>query len=67
LESEKGNKCFPSALQICIFLCSPDVLGDIHDFNCGAFVLSSMATEIEKQNIQWMGELIGYPAGDGIM
>jgi hypothetical protein len=26
-----------------------------------------MATEIEKQTIQWLGELIGYPAGDGIM
>ena len=26
-----------------------------------------MATEIEKQTIQWLGELIGYPAGAGIM
>ena len=26
-----------------------------------------MATEIEKQTIQWLGELIGYPAGGGIM
>jgi aromatic-L-amino-acid decarboxylase len=35
--------------------------------NCGAFVLSPIATEIEKQTIQWLGSLIGYPAGGGIM
>lgn len=53
---------------------SPTPVGILGDFlasainsNCGAFVLSPMATEIEKQIIQWLGEMIGYPAGGGIM
>jgi aromatic-L-amino-acid decarboxylase len=53
---------------------SPSPLGMLGDLmasainsNCGAFVLSPMATEIEKQTIQWLGEFIGYPAGGGIM
>jgi glutamate/tyrosine decarboxylase-like PLP-dependent enzyme len=44
-----------------------DLAASAVNSNCGAFVLSPMATEIEKQTIQWLGELIGYPAGDGIM
>src|SRR2546423_2298134 len=44
-----------------------DLLASSLNSNCGAFVLSPMATEIEKQTIQWLAELIGYPAGDGIM
>ena len=44
-----------------------DLLAAAVNSNCGAFVLSPMATEIEKQTVQWLGELIGYPAGDGIM
>lgn len=44
-----------------------DLLASAVNSNCGAFVLSPMATEIEKQTIQWLGELIGYPAGGGIM
>jgi aromatic-L-amino-acid decarboxylase len=44
-----------------------DLLASAVNSNCGAFVLSPMATEIEKQTIQWLGELIGYPAGAGIM
>jgi aromatic-L-amino-acid/L-tryptophan decarboxylase len=44
-----------------------DLLASAINSNCGAFVLSPMATEIEKQTIQWLGELIGYPAGGGIM
>ena len=44
-----------------------DLLASAINSNCGAFVLSPMATEIEKQTIQWLGELIGYPAGAGIM
>lgn len=53
---------------------SPTPIGMFGDFlasainsNCGAFVLSPVATEIEKQTIQWLGQLIGYPAGAGIM
>ncbi|HEY4936925.1 MAG TPA: aminotransferase class V-fold PLP-dependent enzyme, partial [Puia sp.] len=44
-----------------------DLLASAINSNCGAFVLSPMATEIEKQTIQWLGEFIGYPAGGGIM
>ncbi len=44
-----------------------DLMASAINSNCGAFVLSPMATEIEKQTIQWLGQLIGYPAGSGIM
>ena len=44
-----------------------DLLASAVNSNCGAFVLSPLATEIEKQTIQWLGEFIGYPAGSGIM
>ncbi|MFI5155471.1 MAG: pyridoxal phosphate-dependent decarboxylase family protein [Chitinophagales bacterium] len=44
-----------------------DLMAAAINSNCGAFVLSPMATEIEKQTIQWLGEWIGYPAGNGIM
>jgi aromatic-L-amino-acid/L-tryptophan decarboxylase len=44
-----------------------DLLASAVNSNCGAFVLSPMATEIEKQTIQWLGSLIGYPATAGIM
>lgn len=33
--------------------------------NVGAFALSPMATEIEKQTIQWLAELIGYQTNCG--
>ncbi len=44
-----------------------DLLASAINSNCGAFMLSPMATEIEKQTIQWLGEFIGYNAGSGIM
>ena len=44
-----------------------DLMASAINSNCGAFVLSPMATEIEKQTIQWLGEFIGYPTGGGIM
>lgn len=35
--------------------------------NVGAFVLSPMATEIEKQTIEWIGEFVGYsPQSKGV-
>ncbi len=37
-----------------------DLLAASVNANVGAFALSPMATEIEKQTIQWMAELIGY-------
>jgi glutamate/tyrosine decarboxylase-like PLP-dependent enzyme len=44
-----------------------DLMASAVNSNCGAFVLSPAATEIEKQTIRWLGEWIGYPAGSGIM
>jgi len=38
-----------------------DLLSSTINSNCGAYVLSPMATEIEKQTIQWLAEFIGYP------
>jgi len=44
-----------------------DLMASAINSNCGAFVLSPMATEIEKQTVNWLGQLIGYPTGDGIV
>ena len=44
-----------------------DLLASAINSNCGAYVLSPMATEIEKQTIQWLAGFIGFPAGSGIM
>lgn len=44
-----------------------DLMASAVNSNCGAFVLSPVATEIEKQTIHWLGEWIGYPADGGIM
>ena len=44
-----------------------DLMASAINSNCGAFVLSPIATEIEKQTIRWLGEWIGYPAAGGIM
>lgn len=58
------------------FITSPPaplgVLGDLLaagvNPNVGGFVLSPVATEIERQTVRWIAELIGYPAdGGGIM
>jgi glutamate/tyrosine decarboxylase-like PLP-dependent enzyme len=35
--------------------------------NLGGWPLSPVATEIERQVINWIGEMIGFPAGDGIL
>lgn len=51
---------------------SPAPLGILGDFlasavnpNVGAFVLAPVATEIERQTIRWIAELLGYPADCG--
>lgn len=44
-----------------------DMLAAAVNPNVGAFALSPMATEIEKQTIQWLSEFIGYgPGAEGI-
>lgn len=51
---------------------SPAPLGILGDLlaagtnpNVGAFILSPMATEIERQAVRWIAELLGYPADCG--
>ena len=51
---------------------SPAPLGMLGDLlasgvnpNVGAFVLSPVATEIEKQTVRWIADLIGYPPDCG--
>lgn len=53
---------------------SPAPLGILADMlaaavnpNVGAYVLSPVATEIEKQTIDWIGRFMGYPAGGGLL
>jgi Glutamate decarboxylase and related PLP-dependent proteins len=42
-----------------------DLIASVTNPNCGAFVLSPVATEIELQTIRWIGELIGYQKNCG--
>jgi glutamate/tyrosine decarboxylase-like PLP-dependent enzyme len=35
--------------------------------NLGGWPLAPIATEIERQTVRWIGELIGFPVGDGIL
>lgn len=42
-----------------------DMLAATINPNCGAYSLSPIATEIEKQTIRWIAELIGYPSDCG--
>jgi len=45
-----------------------DLLAAAVNANVGSWPLSPMATLIEEQTVQWIGELIGYPAGsDGLL
>ena len=53
---------------------APAPLGILGDFlaagvnpNLGGWPLAPIATEIERQTVRWIGELIGFPAGDGIL
>ena len=38
-----------------------DLMASALNPNCGAFVLAPMATEIERQTISWIAQLIGFP------
>jgi glutamate/tyrosine decarboxylase-like PLP-dependent enzyme len=40
-----------------------DLLAAIVNPNVGAYILSPMATEIERQTIQWLTEFLGMPKG----
>ena len=42
-----------------------DLIASLTNPNCGAFILSPVATEIELQCIRWLAELIGYQKGCG--
>jgi aromatic-L-amino-acid/L-tryptophan decarboxylase len=42
-----------------------DFLASAVNPNCGAFILSPMATEIERQTIRWLAELLDFPTDCG--
>ena len=42
-----------------------DMLAASLNANCGAWALSPVATEIERQTIRWVAELIGFPTDSG--
>jgi glutamate/tyrosine decarboxylase-like PLP-dependent enzyme len=42
-----------------------DLLASAVNPNVGAYVLSPVATEIERQTVRWIAELIGYPSDCG--
>ena len=42
-----------------------DLLASAVNGNAGAWVLTPMASEIERQTVRWIAELIGYPADCG--
>lgn len=42
-----------------------DLLASAINPNGGAYVLSPVATEIERQAVRWVAELLGYPANCG--
>jgi glutamate/tyrosine decarboxylase-like PLP-dependent enzyme len=44
-----------------------DLLAAAVNANVGGWVLSPAATEIEAQTVRWIGELIGFPAGEGLL
>ncbi len=42
-----------------------DLLAAAVNPNCGAWQLSPVASEIERQTVRWIAELVGFPAGCG--
>ncbi|MEW5974240.1 MAG: aminotransferase class V-fold PLP-dependent enzyme [Acidobacteriota bacterium] len=42
-----------------------DLLASALNPNCGAWILSPAATEVEVQTIRWIAEFIGYPSSCG--
>ena len=42
-----------------------ELLGAAANPNCGAWLLSPMASEIEGQTIRWIAEMLGYPTDCG--
>jgi len=52
----------------------PAPIGILGDFlasalnpNVGSWILGPAATEIEAQTVRWIAQLIGFPAGDGLL
>jgi aromatic-L-amino-acid decarboxylase len=44
-----------------------DFLASAVNPNVGGWQLSPLASEIEAQTVRWLGELIGFPAGGGLL
>ena len=53
---------------------APSPIGILGDFlaaalnaNAGSWILAPAASEIEAQTVRWIGELVGFPTGDGLL
>ncbi len=44
-----------------------DLLASAVNANVGAWALSPMASEMERQAVRWIGEFMGFPSGGGLM
>lgn len=44
-----------------------DLLASSVNANLGGWQLSAVASEIEGQTVRWIGELMGYPVGGGLL
>jgi len=44
-----------------------EMLAGAVNANCGGWQLSPLASEIEGQTVRWVAELMGYPAGGGVL
>jgi len=44
-----------------------DLLASALNPNVGSWTLGPAATEVEAQTVRWIAELIGFPAGDGLL
>ncbi len=44
-----------------------DLLAASINPNCGGWQLSPVASEIEGQTVRWIAELLGFPAGNGLL
>jgi len=44
-----------------------DFLASALNANVGSWTLAPAATEIESQTVRWIGELIGFPTGGGLL
>jgi len=44
-----------------------DLLASALNPNVGSWILGPAATEVEAQTVRWIAQLVGFPAGDGLL